>query len=79
MIIILFHDTFKFLKKLLIQDLVTRASRDKTLLLSLGVEERDLPTSVIAEQLVYMGKYILMTKLVVKVTVRIQQQSLYAL
>ena len=58
--------------------LVTRASRDKTLLLSLGVEERDLPTSVIAEQLVYMGK-LLMTKLVVKVTVRIPQQSLYAL
>ena len=29
----------------------------RLLLLSLGVEERDLPTSVIAEQLVYMGKH----------------------
>lgn len=37
--------------------LVTRASREKILLLSLGVEERELPTSIIAEQLVHMGKY----------------------
>ena len=36
--------------------LVTHTSRDKTLLLSLGVEERDIPTSVIAEQLVHMGR-----------------------
>ena len=35
--------------------LVTNTSREKKLLLSLGVEEREVPTAIIAEQLAHMG------------------------